>query len=116
MPNDDHIALLKKGVTAWNAWRDGNDVFRPNLSGADLSRADLSGANLSGANLRLANLSKANLYEANLGGADASIEIGVLERSCPSSAPMRRAVCQGLAARKGLLKISYQISYVLDAY
>jgi uncharacterized protein YjbI with pentapeptide repeats len=101
MPNDDHIALLKKGVTAWNAWRDGNDVFRPNLSGA---------------NLRLANLSKANLYEANLGGADASIEIGVLERSCPSSAPMRRAVCQGLAARKGLLKISYQISYVLDAY
>jgi hypothetical protein len=25
MANDDHIAQLKKGVDAWNAWRDEND-------------------------------------------------------------------------------------------
>jgi hypothetical protein len=24
MANEDHIALLKKGVTAWNAWRKEN--------------------------------------------------------------------------------------------
>jgi hypothetical protein len=32
MANDDHIALLKKGVAAWNAWRDENRSIRPNLS------------------------------------------------------------------------------------
>jgi Pentapeptide repeats (8 copies) len=81
MANDEHVALLKKGVEAWNAWRDENpDIIRPdltganlrgaNLSGADLSGADLSGANLSGANLTTANLSEANLTKADLSGAD----------------------------------------------
>jgi uncharacterized protein YjbI with pentapeptide repeats len=46
MGNEDHIARLKNGVAAWNAWRDRNRNIRPNLSGADLSEADLSGAQL----------------------------------------------------------------------
>ena len=33
-----------------------------------------------------------------------------------AQSPMQRAVYRGLAAGKGLLKVSYQISYVLDAY
>jgi uncharacterized protein YjbI with pentapeptide repeats len=85
MANNDHVAQLMNGVTAWNAWREENPHIDPDLSGADLSRADLSGANLSaanlfgaelgevnlkGANLRGANLSRANLSAANLFGAE----------------------------------------------
>jgi hypothetical protein len=90
MANDEHLALLKQDVAAWNAWRDENSNIRPDLSGADffeanlieaflyeadLSRADLrratlTGANLYGADLRGANLSRANLSEANFWGAN----------------------------------------------
>jgi hypothetical protein len=78
MANDDHIAQLKKGVAAWNAWRQENPDIRPDLSGANLFQAKLDGANLSGAdtdlskanlsgtNLKQANLSEANLSDANL--------------------------------------------------
>jgi hypothetical protein len=88
MANDDHIAMLKKGVDAWNAWREENRNVRADLSGADLSGAnrldvkadlsaihtdligaDLSEADLSGANLSFANLIGAILYRANLSGA-----------------------------------------------
>jgi hypothetical protein len=72
MANDEHVALLKKGVQAWNEWRDENPDIRPNLSKTNLSRADLGGANLGGANLRRADLGEANLSGANLGGANLS--------------------------------------------
>ena len=70
MANDEHVALLKQGVAAWNAWRDENPDIRPDLSGADLSGADLSEADLSGADLSGANLSGADLSGANLSGAN----------------------------------------------
>jgi Pentapeptide repeats (8 copies) len=91
MANDEHVALLKQGVAAWNAWRDKNPDIRPDLRGAgliqadlrggepqpggphrrqpreaNLNRADLGGAVLKGANLKGANLIEANLIEANL--------------------------------------------------
>src|SRR6516164_1911140 len=72
MANDEHVAMLKQGVTAWNAWRRENPNIRPDLSNADLSGADLSGANLARANLREAILFKANLTGADLSGADLS--------------------------------------------
>ena len=77
MANDEHVALLKQGVTAWNAWRDENPDILPDLRGANLRGANLSGANLfvanlSGANLRGANLSAANLFVANLSEANLS--------------------------------------------
>jgi len=95
MANDEHVAMLKKGVAAWNAWREKNpDIRRPDLIGADLNganvtgadlrgadldRADLrgahlgahlSGAHLVGAQLRYANLKGADLRGADLAGAD----------------------------------------------
>ena len=75
MANDDHIAQLKKGVTAWNVWRRENPNICPDLSGANLMQVDLSGAflsraNLSGANLCWADLSSADLRWANLSGAN----------------------------------------------
>ena len=77
MANDEHVALLKQEVAAWNAWRDENPVIWPdlreaNLSGANLREANLRGADLMEADLSAANLSEANLHGANLRGADLS--------------------------------------------
>ena len=66
MANDEHVAILKKGVNAWNAWRDENRDIRPFLTGANLSEADLSKANLNVAHLNGAHLAGANLNEATL--------------------------------------------------
>jgi uncharacterized protein YjbI with pentapeptide repeats len=82
MANDEHVAILKNGVDAWNAWRDKNpdiplllrgaNLIKADLGGANLSEADLSAADLLGANLREANLSDADLSAAYLRGADLS--------------------------------------------
>jgi uncharacterized protein YjbI with pentapeptide repeats len=90
MANDEHVALLKKGVDAWNAWRDENPDIRPDLMGADLRRANLSGrvsqaeftlfdliphepktrgVNLTGPIAAALNLSEADLRQANLSWA-----------------------------------------------
>jgi len=84
MPNDEHVAVLKRGAATWNAWR-GEQKETPELSGAglrgldlsgfDLSRVDLRGADLrgtslNGANLSGAHLEGANLFKAVLDGAD----------------------------------------------
>jgi len=70
MANGEHVALLKKGVDAWNAWRDKDPDIWPDLSGADLYRADLTNANLGQANLGEADLRHASLAEAYLGQAN----------------------------------------------
>jgi uncharacterized protein YjbI with pentapeptide repeats len=63
MANDEHVALLKKGVATWDAWRKENPNIRPDLRKANLSGANLGGANLSGAKLQGANLREANLIK-----------------------------------------------------
>ncbi len=70
MANKDHLALLIKGVAAWNEWRKKNPKIRPDLSGADLRGANLGGANLRGAYLREAILSAANFSLADLRGVN----------------------------------------------
>ena len=74
MPNDEHVALLRRGSEAWNAWRaereETPDLSRAGLRGLDLSACDLSRADLQGADLRGTNLSQANLSGANLEGAN----------------------------------------------
>jgi uncharacterized protein YjbI with pentapeptide repeats len=68
MANDEHVALLKKSVTAWNEWRLENESTRPDLSGADLTGADLTGA--SEMRSRSGYTLVANLRGADLSGAD----------------------------------------------
>ena len=85
MANDDHVAWLRQGAEAWNAWRRehpevepdlrdshlrGLDLSRADLAGADLSKADLRGTILRGARLRGARLVGANLFKAVLDDAD----------------------------------------------
>lgn len=75
MANQEHLAILAKGVKEWNTWRSQTETTLPDLSEARLRNADLAGANLRGANLIGAHLSgaelrRAKLYHAQLIGAD----------------------------------------------
>src|SRR5215469_6190696 len=74
MPNDEHVALLRRGAPAWNEWRaereETPDLSRAGLRGLDLSGFDLSEADLRNADLRGANLRQSNLCGARLDGAD----------------------------------------------
>ena len=84
MPDEEHLAVLRRGAAEWGAWRaehdQAPDLSRTglrglDLSGFDLSRADLRGAdlrgtNFSGANLTGAHLERANLFKAVLDGAN----------------------------------------------
>jgi uncharacterized protein YjbI with pentapeptide repeats len=84
MPNNEHVAMLRRGAAAWNARRAessgtpdlsqaglrGLDLSGFELARADLRGADLRGTNLSGANLSGAHLEGANLFKAALDGAD----------------------------------------------
>jgi hypothetical protein len=77
MANDEHVAILKRGVATWNAWRDENPadlrfacLAKAKLFKADLFKADLSRADLFKADLRRANLREARLCEAKLIWAD----------------------------------------------
>jgi uncharacterized protein YjbI with pentapeptide repeats len=76
MANEEHVAILKKGVAAWNAWRDnlkiGPDPSPARLIAAFNFKADLSGSDLSDANLFRANLHEANLSNTELKGASLS--------------------------------------------
>src|SRR5437773_1083291 len=66
MANDVHVALLKKGVDAWHAWRRANPDIRP-----DLSRADLREANLWAATLVDTDLTGADLTGSRVHGVSA---------------------------------------------
>lgn len=91
MANQEHLAVLKQGVDAWNDWRRRNPEVVPDLSGAALgrpeiknvpvgvmqsfswltaTRPDLTQVNLSNANMRGASLLHADLSRADLSGAD----------------------------------------------
>jgi uncharacterized protein YjbI with pentapeptide repeats len=75
MADETHVAALKQGAAAWNAWRAAHRDARPDLSGAslrglDLSGADLTHADLTGADLRGTILSRASLSGADLSGAN----------------------------------------------
>ena len=82
MAKAEHLAKLKNGVKAWNAWRLRDvrmyidlrdaDLSGADLSGADLSHADLREMHLLGAKLYRANLYHSDLNSANLGGANAT--------------------------------------------
>jgi uncharacterized protein YjbI with pentapeptide repeats len=72
MANPEHLAILKKGVEAWNQWRKEINPIMPDLSEADLNKANLIKANLFVALLNRANLSEANLPGAYLFGANLS--------------------------------------------
>ena len=66
MADQNHLDILKQGVSTWNQWRKEHPDIRPDLSGAMLQRAYLFQVDLSRANLTEADMSMAILIEANL--------------------------------------------------
>jgi hypothetical protein len=93
MANPEHLEILKRGIKAWNNWRDKYPHVKPNLSKAklnrrrlvnlrvkgeliefydwvDFSNVDLQGSDMSESNLSLVNLAGANLTGANLMSAN----------------------------------------------
>ena len=70
MANQQHIAILRKGVKVWNQWRKDHLHLEPDLSGADLVDVELPRADLRRTYLIKANLQGAELHGACLTGAD----------------------------------------------
>ncbi len=70
MANEEHLAILKRGVEEWNLWRNQHPNIRVDLTGADLSEARLSQADLTEANLEKAKFAGASLVGAKLGKAN----------------------------------------------
>ena len=97
MADKKHVAILKRGVRTWNAWRKRNPKVKPDLSRALLIDLELRGINLSNANLersvlRGTTLSRANLSRANLKRADlrtASLRRAKLEHADLTAAILR---------------------------
>jgi len=83
MADKKHLAMLKRGVKAWNAWRR-RSRSRPDLSGALLIDLELRGINLASANLERAILRGTTLSRADFTGAN-------LKRADLRAASLRRA-------------------------
>jgi len=93
MPDDEQLAIIRKGVVAWRTFQKRNTHVRASLSGADLSRMNLAGillphGELVNANLEMTNLSDATLVEANLRGTN-------LRKANLSSANLWGAILSG---------------------
>jgi len=69
MANEEHVAILQQGVSAWNKWRKTASGTWPDLSGANLVGLNLTNADFFRANLSKADLSHANFSGANLSGS-----------------------------------------------
>jgi hypothetical protein len=70
MASEEHLAILKQGVEAWNKWAEANPKEAPDFSETDLSWNEtrfLRKANLSAANFTKTDLNTINLSDA--GGA-----------------------------------------------
>src|SRR5271169_256858 len=64
MANEEHLSILKSGVSAWNKWRFEHREISPDLVAADLSGVSLYVVDLSGAHLSGVVLSRATLRGA----------------------------------------------------
>jgi hypothetical protein len=108
MANEEHLAWLKRGVAAWNRWRQQNPGIVPDLRGAELSEKNFRGINLQDAELRYADLVEtdfskailigANCFCATLSGAilrDADFSKAILTRADLTNADCRSARFSG---------------------
>ena len=67
MANPEHLAKLKEGVVAWNAWKLAFSTGRVDLSAADLSGMIVEGADLNETDVRGAYAGHATLATSAVG-------------------------------------------------
>lgn len=106
MANPEHLAILKQGVEAWNAWR-GQSRELPDLAGADLRGAELQGAQLQHADLERTQLDEAMLRKAELEGA--RLRRAVLEGANLQDASLYRAFGRWADFSKANLRDAYLV-------
>ncbi|MBW4617309.1 MAG: pentapeptide repeat-containing protein [Desmonostoc vinosum HA7617-LM4] len=92
MVNEEHLTILKQGVSIWNTWRIKNRGVKP-----DIQDANFRGANLSGADLRWVNLENADLRGANL--IDSNLCKAHLSKAKLSNCELKDANLSGAALR-----------------
>ena len=107
LANQQHLDILKQGVTIWNTWRKEHPEVQPDLTEADLqnsylmlvdfSDTNLTGTNLIGANLIAATLTLADLSRASLTWANLSVAF-------LTQANMTEANLAGVNFNRSLLK------------
>jgi hypothetical protein len=103
MANKDHVAILKSGVDAWNAWRAEKPRVRPDLSGADFHGADFLRADLRAVNLRGAHFDDSVICRCDFSDADATgvrfvggnLVACVFDRAILARANFRSAIVEG---------------------
>jgi hypothetical protein len=130
MANEEQLAILSRGVEAWNQWRQENpeaaiDFKRANLRNkqlenanlveADLTEAELSFANLKSSNLAFANMDHAVISFANLEGANLSA--ANLEDACLEDANLNDTILTGASFKNASLSNSnLKNAYLIDAH
>jgi hypothetical protein len=100
MANQEHLDILKRGMEAWNQWRNVHTHTQPNLKDADLMGNYFPGANFSKADLSFADLSEANLSGANFSNA-------LLTETVLSGAYLNNANFSGASLRRAYLNRAY---------
>lgn len=114
MANQEHFDILKKGVSAWNSWKEDNPGTRPDLTGAFLKGANLREVNFEGVLLENANLQRANLMEANL--EEANLRNADLKRANLTEANLQRAYLFNANLQGALLaRADFQEAYLFNA-
>ncbi len=73
MANEEHLAILKKGVEVWNKWRSQIPGVTPDLEKADLSGYRLANVNFANVNLQESYLIEATLIDAELSNSNLSM-------------------------------------------
>ena len=108
MANEQQVALLKQGVTAWNEWRRQNPTVTIDLRGADLRGVSFPAGNLQNGHLEGANLSQAGLHRADLSHAHlegATLTFANLQGATLNAAHLERADLTGAHLETAILDL-----------
>jgi len=130
MANEEQLAILSRGVEAWNEWRRENPAVsidlkkanlrnkqleKANLVNADLTEAELSFAHLTNTNLAFANMDRAVISFASLEGANLSGAI--LDNACLEDANLNNTILTGASFKNASLSNSkFKNAYLIDAH
>ena len=130
MANEEQLAILSRGVEAWNEWRQENpeasiDFKRANLRHKQLEKANLAEADLTGAELSFANLKNANFVFANMDHAvisfanleGANLSAANLENAYIEDANLNNTILTGASFKNATLSNSnLKSAYLIDAH